>query len=98
MLASSAAAAGAPMPVDGTLSKLNVQIEAAANATVTVWVNGSASTLTCAVVAATTCVDPTNSVNLSASDTVAVQIVNTDGVTITNFTWTAWLAPLVPAP
>jgi hypothetical protein len=94
MVAPTARAAGAPIPVAGTLSKLNVQLGAAADASVTVFVNGVASPLTCAVTPpAATCVDGTRSVNLTASDTVAVQIQNPGGVAISDVMWTAWLAP-----
>ena len=94
MVAPTAAAAGAPMPVAGTLSNLNVRLDQATDVTVTVYVNGSASVLGCAVVGpATACVDTADSVALVASDSIAVEITNTDGVAITNFTWTAWLAP-----
>lgn len=86
---------GAVIPVDGTLTSLNVHlVHTVGSVTVTVYVNDAATAMTCTIAAAdSTCADTTNTAVLEAGDTVAVLIDNTDGQVITNFSWTGWLAP-----
>jgi hypothetical protein len=95
ILAAAASDIGSVMPTDGTLSSLNVHlIHASGSVDVTVYVNGAATSMTCTVAAAdSTCADTTNTAAITASDTIAVLIENTDGVAVTNFSWTGWFAP-----
>jgi hypothetical protein len=95
MVSATAGAVAAVVPVGGTLSKLNVHlVKVTGSVTVTVFVNGAATTLTCTVLAASsTCADGVSTKVVAASDTIAVRIENTNGAVITNFSWTAWLAP-----
>ena len=95
IVAASAADVGAVIPVDGTLQNLNVHlVHASGTVDVTVYVNEVATSMTCTVAAtSSTCADTVNTAALTASDTIAVLIENNDGVAITNFSWTGWVAP-----
>jgi hypothetical protein len=95
MIAATATSVAATIPAPGTFSKLNIRlVHSAGSVTATLYVNGAATTVTCTVAAAaSTCADTTHTVALVAGDTVAIKIDNTNAATVTNLSWTGWMAP-----
>ena len=95
MVTATSAEVASPLPAAGALSNLNVHLEhSSGSVTATVYVNGATTTMTCSVAAAqSVCSDVTDAKIVAAGDTVSVKIDNTNGQAITNFTWTAWIAP-----
>jgi hypothetical protein len=77
---------GLPMPSAGTLQNLRV-LTASEGAVVTVYINGSASALTCTIpgngfTPGSKCSDTTHTVSVSAGDLVAVQAATTSASSI----------------
>jgi acyl dehydratase len=65
---------------------------AAGNVAMTLYVNGSATNVTCTIAAAqTTCADGTHTAAVSAGDTVAVGVTNASGL-LRHVRWSARLA------
>ena len=95
MVTATSTAVAASLPAAGSLSNLNIHlVHSSGSVTATVYVNGTATTMTCSVPSAqSVCSDVTDIKAVAPGDTVSVKIDNTNGQAITNFTWTAWMAP-----
>ena len=95
MTAATSTAIASSLPTAGTLSNLNIHlVHSTGSVTATVYVNGTATTMTCTVAApANVCSDASDTKVVSAGDTISVKIDNTNAQAITNFSWTAWMAP-----
>jgi len=93
-LASSAAAAGSQTPAAGTVSGFRGHLTspAAGAVVLTLYVNGSPTSVTCSVVAGSaSCLDDVHTVALAAGDTIAVGITNGSGL-LRHAGWSAKLA------
>ena len=83
------------MPVAGTLGELSVRLAHGAGVvTITLYKNGVATPLTCSIAAgSSTCSAGAASVAVAVGDTVAIGIDKPGAGNITDFSWTARVAP-----
>jgi hypothetical protein len=93
-VASSASDAGSPISVSATLTGFRARLSAAASGSVvfTLFVNGSATSVTCTIPSGqTTCSDTTHTVGLVPGNAVAVSITNSSGL-LRHVRWSAELS------
>ena len=95
VVASTAGGAASTMPVAGTLGELSVRLTHSAGVvTITLYKNGVATPLTCSIAAgSSTCSAGAASVAVAVGDTVAIGIDKPGAGNVTDFSWTARVAP-----